>query len=191
MAGWRKARRLIRVGLVMALQGVVFAGATAGGAGLIVNTGYIAFQNHRANPLAVLLLRPYELRPDEVGPLLGAMTGSMVLLALLSGVWIRSALAHLPPVRTWLIWAAVVVLIAVSPAVLFRIRQAVQPGWRFLGDPESSMRLTHTLTAGAMFAGAVLLGFPIGRSVRATWRANLKSRRSKFRRARRRLREDR
>lgn len=191
MAGWRKARRVIRLGFVVALQAAVFAGATAGGAGLIINTGYIAFQNHRANPLVVLLLRPSELSPDEVGPLLGAMTGSMVLLGLLSGVWIRSALAHLPPVRTWFVWTAIVVLIAVSPALLYRLSQAVQPGSRLWGDPESSMRLTHTLTAAAMFAGAVTLGFPIGRSVRATWRANLKSRRSKFRRARRRLREDR
>lgn len=191
VAGWRRARRVARAILVIIIQAGVFGGGTTAAVALVNKTAYVAFYDHRANPLAVLIQRSYELRPDEVGPALGTLVGSMLLLGLLGGVWIRSALAHLGPVRTWLAWAGIVVLIAASSALAYRFGQVIDPGSRFWGDAASSLRLTHTLTAGAMFAAAVPLGFPIGRSVRSTWGVNFKSRRSKYRRARRRQREDR
>jgi hypothetical protein len=191
VAGWRTVRRTARAVVGVGVQALFFALATTAGVALITNAAHHAYFTHNGNPIGVIVFRSYELRPDEYGPMLGVLLGALVLVGLISGAWIRSALAHLRPLPTWFVWAALPIVIAVAPAIAFRLGPDPAPTVKTWGSPVAWQRLTHTLTAAAVFAAAVPLGFPLGRSLRSTWRANWKSRRSKYRRARRRLREDR
>ncbi len=187
VAGYRRARRVVRAGLTISLQSLVMALTLTAAVALIGGIARTAHWEHRGNPLGVLLFRAGELHPDERGPLLGVLAGVMLLLGLFTGAWLRSALHHLQPVRAWLAIAGLATLIAMTPALLHWAWP--RPGRP--GDAGSAQHWAGTLTAGAMFAACIAAGMPLGRTARAAWAANWKSRRSKYRRARRRLREDR
>lgn len=191
-AGYRRARRLVRALLTMIVQLLVLTLVIIAAAMLINSIAHTAHWEHHDNPLAILLFRADQLHPDNNGPMLGILTGSMLMLGLFTGAWVRSTLHHLKPLWAWLTIAGLATLLAITPALLYWAWQEMgQPGRRPWGDVSSSRRWASTLTAGAMFTACLVAGLPLGRTARAAWAANWKSRRSKYRRARRRLREDR
>lgn len=192
VAGYRRARRVGRALLTILVQCSVVALVTTAGVALISNIAYTAHWEHRGNPLTTLLLRSYELRADASGPALGILTASLLLVGLFAGAWIRSALRHLNAAWTVLTLAGVATLAALFPALLYwawvRLGQPGQSRW---GDASQTQHWAGTITAGVMYAVFIASGMPLGRTARAAWASNWKSRRSKYRQARRRLREDR
>jgi hypothetical protein len=192
VAGYRCARRVVRALLTIFVQSLVVSLAITAAVALISNIAYTAHWEHKGNPLTTLLLRAHELRPDASGPMLGVLTAAMLLLGLFTGAWSRSALHHLDTGWTLLGGAGLPTLLALSPALMFwgwvRLGQPGNTPW---GDPAHIQYWPGTMTAGVMYAAFIAAGMPLGRTVRAAWAANWKSRRSKYRRARRRLREDR
>jgi hypothetical protein len=192
VAGYRRARRVVRAILTIVLQTLVIILVTTAGVALISNIAYTAHWEHKGNPLTTLLLRSHELRPDASGPMLGVLAGAMLLLGLCTGAWIRSALHHLNAGWTLLCLSGLATLLALAPALLFWAWVWLgQPGDSPWGDASQSQYRAGTFTAGVMYGAFIAAGMPLGRTARAAWAANWKSRRSKYRRARRRLREDR
>jgi hypothetical protein len=192
VAGYRRARRVVRALLTIWVQCFVVSLVTTASVALISNIAYTAHWEHKGNPLATLLFRSHELRPDASGPMLGILTGVMLLLGLFTGAWSRSSLRHLNAGWTVLVLAGLATLLALSPALLFWAWVRLgHPGNSPWGDAAHIQYWAGTITAGVMYAAFIAAGMPLGRTARAAWATNWKSRRSKYRRARRRLREDR
>jgi hypothetical protein len=169
------------------VAGLVLAAAVA----LIDGLAESAYHEHRANPMAVLVLLPHELHPDASGPMVAVLAGFLLLVALFTGVWIRSAMAHLPALRVWAVAGVLGGVLAAAPGLIAIASYRIQPNGHPWGDPSAARYIGGTLTASLMFAALIPAGFPFGRIARAAWRANWKARRSKYRRRRRGLREDR
>lgn len=191
VAGWRRARRTVGALWTVFVQGVVFALCSLAALFSIRAVSASAYHDHGDNPLRVLLLSPDSFHPDAEGPFLLIVTGAMLLLGLFSGVWIRSALSHNRAWAAWLVWSA-------APLVLALIPVGAYHAWHAAGRPgtpwasiDHARRVTHTLTAGLMYAAFVPFGFPLGRTARDAWRARATLRHGRIRRRRRRLREDR
>lgn len=191
VAAYRKGYKAIRACLSILVQCLVATLVTALGLLLIANTAYSAHAEYRHNPLSVLLFHANLLRADAVGPDLLIYLTLLLLLGFFTGLWTRSALAHLNP------WGVLVATV-LAPLVfqfwsaglyLFstRVLDAPKP-W---GDKDTIARTPEILTTAAMYAAFITAGFPFARPVRNLWRSGQRSRWSRRRRNRRRLRDDR
>lgn len=191
LAGWRQARRTARTLVLIAVQCAVFALTTLAGWGLVGQVSKVAAEAHEANPLAVLLTRPHELRPDDRGPDLLIAATTLALLGLLAGGWVGSTLRHLRMPVAIPAWAGAATLIALVPAIEHALWRLVKPGGAPWGSAAHLDRLGATVTAGSIYAAFMLLGLVFAPSLRQAWHGHARAARARMRRRRRRLREDR
>lgn len=191
VVGWRRGRRVIRSIVAVGVQCLVSVLVLAAAAALIDALAESAYHDHGANPVAVLVLLPHELRPDESGPMVAVLAGFLLMVALFTGMWVRSAMVHLPKWRVWIGVVMMAGLLAAAEGLLSIVWYRIDPDGRPPVDPYASRYLGGTLAAALMYGVLIPVGFPFGRVALAAWRANWKARRSKYRRRRRRLREDR
>lgn len=181
----------MRALVAVAFQCLIGALLLLAGGMLIEGLAEAAYRQHGANPLAVLVLMPHELHPDASGPMVAVLAGFLLLVAVFAGLWIRSALRHLPMYPVWFSLATITGLLAAGEGLLVYLWFSIDPNSRPPADPYASRFLGGTLTAAVMYGVLIAAGFPFGRVALAAWRANWKVRRAKYRRRRRRLREDR
>lgn len=191
ITGFRTGMRTARAVLAIQFQAAMLGATTAASVALIRDITEVATQRHDKNPLLVFLTAPGELHRDAVGPDLAVSTLALLLVAGFTGAWMRSALAHLRPVPTWLTIVALTTFFALLPAVIYFSWHALDFGGRPLGSFSQTRVIPETLTACAMHAAFILAGFPFARTARNAWTAHRRNRWAKRRRARRRLRDDR
>ncbi len=191
ITGFRTARKAVRAVLILFVQTALLIGTTAASVALIRDITEVAVDRHDKNPLLVFLTAPGELHRDAVGPDLAVSTLALLLVAGLTGAWMRSALAHLRPVPAWLSIVSLTTFFALLPAFVFYAWRALDIGGRPMGSWSLARVIPETLTACAMHAAFILAGFPFARTARNAWTAHKQNRWAKRRRARRRLRDDR
>ncbi|MFK7884627.1 MAG: hypothetical protein AB8F26_10645 [Phycisphaerales bacterium] len=186
---WKSARALIYIIIQSAVAFLLMLAAAA----LITNTAQTAQQQYNSNPLALFLTKPQLLRQDQLGPELAILAIILLLVGVLTGAWIKSALNHL---NTPLVMLAFV-LLPLAFLLQFGLRYWLwreffqQPNSRPWGDVGMYRRIPDILTASAMHAAFIAAGFPLANTLRTIWAAQHRARWSRRRRARRRLRDDR
>lgn len=184
--GWKTARALLTVGV----QGLVLTLGVIAATMLIRSIARSAMLDFGANPVA-MIFQPGRLISPDPGPNLLILITVQFLLGLFVGAWARSALGHLRAVPTWLVWSGLPLAFALLPAGLYVLGRAVETAGAPWGERGDVALVGAIVGAAAQYAVFVLLGMPLGRTMRQVWVAGRRARWSKRRRARRRLRDDR